>query len=219
MEIKKIPKIKSLTISKEQMRQIAQRIIKKEIPWKYEEGYKDYWLIIITPDGNILEPNKDITGHPEMARKVIYPNDKILSMLHRYLFEKNNMNLDNDVLKVYFMTFYGYIPIDGYLEEDIVRCEYNPSALTLHTNHLPESLKGYCDMQSTKNENNSGNFEMELSEEVPFFKRKIFDLLERYELRENEIDILLKKIGKTENEFLDGINDEYWQKLIDEYLK
>ena len=82
-------------------------------------------------------------------------------------------------------------------------------ALTAHARALPDSIHGYCDMHSTIDPEEADDKAMELSRKVPFFKRKILDLLENNRLRKDQIDILLTKRGQNRNEFLAEIEQEY----------
>ena len=211
MEDLKINEQAPLTISCEEMKTIAKKIVDMKLDWFYESG-DDYWLITISPSGKIILPNNETAGHPQMAKKLIYPNDKILQLLYKY-FENEELNMkttDNDIKMAYFMIMYGYFNIDGYMEyEKSTQCMYNPLALTAHTRALPNSLLNYCKIITTIDQNYAGLTEMELSKKIPFFRKRILKLLEVNKLNENEVEQLMAKRSQTEKQFLDEINTEY----------
>lgn len=206
MEKLKIEEKQPLTISYEKMKKIANKIIDRQIDWEYSTS-DEYWMITITPSGKIILPTKDTSGHPSMAEKIIYPNDKFLDLLYNYMMDdKNRSNL----LMSYFMIQYGYINIDGFSREPrIISCRYNPLALTVHTRALPDSMQKYCEMQSTINEEYSDSETIELSKKVPFFKKKILELLEKNQFSEKEVEKLIEKRGQTTKDFLDDISKTY----------
>lgn len=207
MEIQKIKDLKPLTISKEEMDALAEEIVKKGLGYVKSSDKGNYWLITISPKGEIIKPKEDTIGHPDMASRIIYPEDKILDMV--YMWYMGNGLGDSDQDRAWFMIVYGYLSIDGFINKNSVICKYNPAGLTLYTRALPDSLKSYSKMYSFKDENEADRQSMELADRIPYIRNKIYELLENYGLDENQIEKLLEIRNQTERELLDEIYQEY----------
>ena len=211
MEIQKVELSKSLTLSEKKINEIAKRIIKRKINWIYVYD-KNFWLITISPDGKIIEPDRATGGHPELADAIIYPNDELLQLLYDYFYPKDPYN---EVEKSAFMIFYGYINIDGYIDTREVTCKYNLKALTNKTRELPNSMSHYSEMADTSSADYSDEYQIELSDKVPFFKRKITaKIKEKYP--DADINKEIKRMSKkAKRQLLNDIEDMYVTKNKD----
>lgn len=212
MDIKKIKVKNPITLSKYDIQIIISDIQSKQINWTYrsEKYDKDYWSITISPNGTIIFPEEDIAGHPDFAEQIIYPNDKLLSMLFNFFRPKDS---DNAILMSQFMIFYGYINIDGHTDMSEVKCQYNSQALTVQTRALPDSMKEYSELIDSSSPDISTNQEIADSRMVPFFKRKIIESLMQ---GDKPIDIN-KKISEMSNrrkeQLLKDIKKDYFRSL------
>ena len=209
-------------ISRDRIEEIAMELL-PEVP-ENNNGIKN-WIFTVTPDGEIIKPENMDYGHPAMAEYQIYPNNATLKMLADYFFKKKNpkesTELMPSVYKSYFMIFYGYINIDGSFinnefQDIIVR--YNSQTTNncfISNNNISKNLeKEGVEINDTNSEEHSGKEQLELSEKVPFFRKKILDLLEKYNLNENQIDELLGRLGKDEKQFLDELEEQFEKERV-----
>ena len=204
-------------ISRDKIEEIATELL-PEVP-EIHAGIKD-WVYTYSPDGEIIKPESMDYGHPDMAEYQIYPNNATLKMLADYFFKKNNpkgsKELISPLYKSYFMIFYGYINIDGSFINDefqdiIVR--YNSQTTNncfISNNIISKDLEneGVTLYDSSLNVISESE-QLELSVKVPFFRKRILDLLNTYSLNENQIDELLRRLGKTKEIFLAELDEEY----------
>lgn len=201
---------KPLIINKEFIKPIAKKIVEMGIDFGAPYG-PNFWIFTISPNGRIILPTKKTKGHPQMADKLIYPKDPILTMMAEHYYGKDVKDI-HSLGKSYFMIFYGYINLDGkYFSDDYLHSTLFYSSLAIDPSkvYINECDSKVSEIIDTNNPHHCEHKQIELSKYVVFMKKRIFSLLEKYNLNENQIEELLQKLGKTKTEFLDEIEEQY----------
>lgn len=207
MEIEKIGVPKSLTFSKSEIDKIALEIQALKFQWEYTPLRidNDYWLITVSPNGEIILPDSETVGHPKLATLKIYPINRVLGLLYDYFCPKDS---DNELLMSTFMIYYGYINIDGYINKNEIKCIYNPEALTLKTIALPNSMRAYSEMADITSIEYNDVKGIKLARKVPFFRNEILKLTKGNTSIECINDIIGRS-KKAKKKALDEINERY----------
>lgn len=179
------------------------RIVEPKYRW---ENKKKYWISVVKPNGYMIIPSKDeneIKGHPDLAEKIIYPEDNILALLFDFFIEEKT-----SIQKAIFMIYYG----DSSINEEVdfenefgnPKIFYNPFAIKqsilLKLFELGETSSSVCPNSATE-EN------ITFSLKIPFFTRKI-----TRKLQDNNIESLeglLNKLGISIDVLFMIINGEY----------
>ena len=191
-----------------------EEIVSKEIIESQEPGATSSlsWFFTISPTGEIIKPEKEY-DFDNMARYQIYPKDNILKMLAKHFYGEEFKDdyaffVDNHD----FMLFNGYINIEGTYSNNSnenIRVEYNSNTSNdyyiskniVHRNLEQNGIQVRDTLKEPQNE--------ELSNKIPFFRKKINSLLEQFGLSENQINELLNRLGKTEKQFLAELEEKY----------
>ena len=200
-------------MSEEGIKEVARRIISKRIPWEFEvDENGDYWLITVSPTGQVFLPDKEITGHPAMTKYEVFPQDMILYTI--YVYFTGDINLDNDNLMAYYMLINGYIDGDGYLNNGNMNWLYVSEALTIYTKRLIESLKKYTFPKDLVDEDNSDEEKRLEAKKIIFFRKKLIEIIEsRYRnLRIN--DAIRGMSADEKKDILANIESQYEKDIL-----
>lgn len=179
------------------------RIVEPKYRW---ENKKKYWISVVKPNGYMILPSKDeheIKGHPDLAEKIIYPEDDILELLFDFFIEEKT-----SIKKAIFMIYYGYSSINEEVdfEDEFGKpiIFYNPFAIKqsilLKLFELGE-ISSSVSLDSATEEN------IAFSMKIPFFTRKVTRKLQDNNIE--SLEDLLNKLGLSIDVFFMIINGEY----------
>ena len=177
----------------------------------------DYWLIMITPEGNIIIPPKDAKNHPYIALDYLAVKDPILCMMFDYYYGKDaHKQKSNDIELAYFALCSGYIDLDGYIDFENYKpeCRYNPEALTVKTKCVEQKLPLYCQMQSSVDPEWASEEDIEKSKRLAWIRNRIKKDWKNYEDLFSDLDI------ETQiSIFINGMNNSSERSYIENIEK
>ena len=221
-------KVKKIELKPEMLEKGKFLYLAKKI---HEKRKDNYWLMMMTPSGEILIPEEHYKSHGEMVIDIIYPAEPVLCMIYDHFFGKGTSRKHSSLTeKTLFSLYYGYINVDGevFVNQDGVidydypeyekSCRYNPHALTLQTHCAEEKLREYCSMYSVTDTHFAEKEQIELSKKIAWLRNRINGDIEKCS-KENGIDVFCDNFEMALEVFftlMDTTEEEYMQALDDE---
>ena len=199
----------SQIVEKDDMMKLIFDINQAMKPFKNEKE-KNNWALIISPDGIIYEANSEMRGHPAIICNIIKPVDIFFKTLFEYFFSESDWE---DVCRVsFFSTMFGYIHMDGNIEEGTVNIRYSSICISKDLKAFIQRIKEFfptCNLVDLCDKKVAETYLITLSQKVAILKRAIEKLFGKYKISDRDINSLMNTMGMDKDEFFTRLESQY----------